>query len=131
MTYTWKLSSQFQTEFGNFPQDQQDKIIDFTDIYEVHGFSDFNLYEGKIAQSWSGPDMSKEDFDFAKDNDLWHYHIGIPNYTQVHGKYKTSDWVLHFQWPNMGNSIALVDLYSHYTRDGRFYLPKAKNLDSD
>lgn len=131
MTYTWKLSSQFQCEFSNFPVDQQDKIIEFTDVYETYGLSDFTKYEGKITSSWSGSDMSKSDYEFAKDNHLWHYHIGIPHYTQVHGKYKTSDWVLHFQWPNKGNIIALVDLYVHYKGDGSFYLPPKKNLDSE
>lgn len=128
MNYTWSVKNQFQTEFDNFPEDQQDKIIEFTDLYEVHGLNDFDVYEGKIAPSWSGADIDPDVHEYAKSNELWHYHIGIPEYREVHSKYKTSEWALHFQWPNKGNHIILVDLYTHYLSDGTYYLPPESSL---
>lgn len=123
MVYTVTYGKQFAIEFQNYPEEQKDKILDFTDIFEKYGLEDFNQYEGKISQSWSGLGVTTENFNRATEHDLWHYHIGLPEYQQVHGKYKTSDIVLHFQWPDRGSAVNLVDVYSHYTSDGEFYLP--------
>jgi hypothetical protein len=119
---------QFKKEFTNYPTYQQDKILDFTDIYEVYGLSNFDKYEGKITPSWSNLDPSDPNYSYTRDNNLWHYHIGIPEYKQMHSKYKTSKVVLHFQWEDKGNIINLVDLYNHYLRDGTFYLPPKISL---
>lgn len=128
MKYTWKFSDLFAKEFSNFPVDQQDSIVDFIATYQDEGLSDFSKYEGKISPSWHG-NGSEEDKQYAKDNHLWHYHVGIPDYQQVHNTYKTSDYVLHFQWKFKGNHIALVDLCYHYRSDGSFYIPSEKYLD--
>ncbi|MCU8163973.1 hypothetical protein M2H13_22855 [Vibrio vulnificus] len=120
---------QFKKEFENFPKKQQDKILDFTDIFEEYGLSDFTRYEGKISPSWAGVNISEEDYNYTYNNHLWHYHIGLPDYKQKHGKYKTSDIVLHFQWEGRGNIINLIDLYNHYKLDGSFYLPPKNYLD--
>lgn len=127
MPYTYSFRTQFASEFKNFPPEQQDKVLDFTDTFELHGLLDFTKYVGKIAPSWSGSATSADQA-FAKANDLWHYHIGLPTYVQIHPKYKTSDWVLHFQWVKQGDHIDIVDLYSHYKFDGTFYLPGAQSI---
>ena len=126
--FSWSLSSKFEKEFILLPTKDQDKIIEFTDVYEKFGLSDFSRYPGKITPSWNGQDISSTDRIYAQLNSLWHYHIGIPEYREVHQTYKTSDWVLHFQWPKKGNRIILVDLYSHYTSSGDFYLPPSSYL---
>lgn len=126
LTYTFSFSQQFAKEFANFEQDQKDKITTFLSTYQVHGLSDFTRYEGKIAKSWRGCDTSSSDYEFARSNNLWHYHIGLPGYRQQHAKYKTSDWVLHFQRED--SNIHLVDLYVHYKYDGSFYMPSARSL---
>lgn len=90
--------------------------------------SDFSIYEGKITPSWSG-NCSEEDKKFAQNKHLWHYHIGIPYYKKRHSKFKTSDYVLHFQWKYKGNHIAIADLCYHYKSDGSFYLPNEKYLE--
>lgn len=125
MQYTVDFLPKFQKEFANFPIEHQDKVLDFVQQFQVHGLSDFSIYEGKIAPSWV---PGTAEYYFAISNDLWHYHIGIPTYTQRHGRYKTSDMVLHFQWQNKGPHISLVDMYDHYTSDGRFYLPSGAYL---
>lgn len=122
-TYTWSFKTKFSQEFSNFPEDQQNKILDFTEVYEIHGLSDFTMYEGKISPSWYGLVETDPAHAYAQLNHLWHYHIGIPTYTTRHGKYKTSDMVLHFQWPDRGTHIDIVDVYYHYKSDGSFYVP--------
>ncbi|WP_186100524.1 hypothetical protein [Burkholderia gladioli] len=131
MVYSWRFSAQLAIEFKNFPKNQQDAILDFTDIFENFGLSDFSKYPGKISPSWSGAIMGSAEYVFAFSNELWHYHIGIPRYNYVHSKYATSDWVLHFQWPGQGSSISLVDVYSHYTSSNKFYLPPSNYLDDE
>jgi hypothetical protein len=128
MAHTWSFSILFAQQFKQFPSPDQDKILDFIETYETHGLSDFSNYEGKITPSWSGDGISQNDY--AHDNSLWHYHIGIPDYKQRHPAYKTSDWVLHFQWENKGDHITIIDLYSHYNYDGEFYLPPEAYLET-
>lgn len=123
MAYTWSFKKQFAKEFSRYPLDQQDKIIAFLDLFEQHGLGNFNLYQGKISPSWGGLEPADPRFSFAKTHHLWHYHIGIPKYVMKHGKYLTSDWVLHFQWKDKGEHINLVDICYHYRNDGTFHLP--------
>ena len=129
MAYSWRFGAKFATEFANFPKNQQDAILDFTDIFEKYGLSDFAKYPGKISPSWSGAAVGSAEYTFAFSNELRHYHIGIPQYNYVHSKYATSDWVLHFQWPSRGPTISVIDVYAHYTSAGQFYLPTAQYLD--
>ncbi|MFS7192754.1 MULTISPECIES: hypothetical protein [Serratia] len=131
-TYTWSISSVFAKQFDNLSTGDQDCILDFTDIFEAHGLSDFKKYVGKISPSWKGLNVEdaeqKLTFDYAKSNDLWHYHVGLPVYVKKHDKYLTSDWVVHFQWKQGSNHIDIVDMCYHYTADGKFYIPKPEYL---
>ena len=124
------LTPKFQAEFAGYPADQQDLVIDFVDIVEEHGLSDLSKLVGKLSPSWKTDDPVK--YEYAKTNGLWHYHIGLPEYkdSQVTTKYKVSEWVLHFQWlrHTHPDEIWLVDMYSHYLKDGSFYLPSATYL---
>lgn len=126
--YHVRMNRQFSIEFGNYPEYQQDKILDFVNLFKQFGLSDFSKYDGKIAPSWSNLESSNPNYIYAKANNLWHYHIGIPIYQQVHSKYKTSNVVLHFQWEQGENVIYLVDIYNHYKHDGSFYLPSSGYL---
>ena len=51
MSYTWEFGKKFAVEFNNYPENQQDKILDFTDIYEENGLSDFSLCTRQISQN--------------------------------------------------------------------------------
>lgn len=132
MAFTWEFGKQFTIEFKNYPSDQQDAILRFTEIFEEHGLSDFSKFDGKISPSWKGVEPSNQAHKFALSNNLWHYHVGIPNYRpSIYGSYLTSDWVLHFQWDNWknkGTHIVLVDILFHYHKDGQFHLPSEKYL---
>lgn len=131
MNYTISYNDLFATEFANFPHDQQTAIVQFAYGFSQYGLSDFTKYTGKITPSWSGLTPSDPAYRYTYDNDLWHYHIGLPSYKSVHPKYKTSDILLHFQWPNwrtQGTHIDLVDIYNHYKSNGDFYIPPAQYL---
>jgi len=128
MPFTYAFKKRFALEFVNFPVEQQDKILDFAATFEMYGLSDFSKYVGKITPSWAG-NADPAAYHFALQNELWHYHIGLPTYVTNHPKFKTSDWVLHFQWKNRGDHIDLLDVYSHYKSDGTFYLPGIDYLD--
>jgi hypothetical protein len=75
---------QFSKEFVNYPIDQQDKILGFVSTFQRCGLADFLKYDGKITPSWKGLDATEHLYHYARDNELWHYHIGIPRYRQVH-----------------------------------------------
>ena len=133
MSFTWGFKAKFADEFARLDDVQQDKVLDFTDLYEAHGLADFSRYPGKVTPSWKGLATNHPDYAFTYTNCLWHYHVGLPNYTPtIHGKYQTSDWVLHFQWKDwwmQGTHIDLVHLYQHLTWDGKFWLPKPDYLE--
>ncbi|WP_444931486.1 hypothetical protein ACJJIF_06835 [Microbulbifer sp. SSSA002] len=128
-SHIWSLSDSFKVTFDNLPKEHQDKIINFIDVYEEKGLANFSNYEGKVSPSWREDQISKRDKDYAQAHNLWHYHVGIPKYVQVHDKYKTSDWLLHFQWTYGRKKICLVDIYSHWNLEGNFHLPPKKYLD--
>jgi hypothetical protein len=131
VTYTVSFSLEFARNFARFPAADQVKIIDFQTLFESVGLGDFSKYPGKIAPSWSGS-ATRPAAAFAKANDLWHYHVGIPTFkTTVGGMYMTSDWLLHFQWPDWrtnGPQIHIVDLLPHNGSSGAFNLPSPTAL---
>lgn len=130
MSYTWEFGKKFAVEFKNYPENQQDKILDFTDIYEENGLSDFSKFQGKIAPSWRGIDKTHPIYDFTYSNSLWHYHVGLPEYIKSkYNNYLTSDMILHFQWKNNINHIRILDITWHYKANGLFWLPKSNYLD--
>jgi hypothetical protein len=131
MAYTWSIRRQMSVEFQRFPVNLQEKIAKFILLYQQVGLSDFSLYEGKISPSWGGLTPHHENYLFAKKYNLWHYHLGFPSFNQRHQKYKTSDWVLHFQWDKERSPkhIDIVDVCFHYKSNLEFYLPGPRYLD--
>lgn len=129
MPYSIKYGNQFLIEFERYLPDQQTAILNFVDIYEQYGLDDFDRYRGKITPSWKGADPDSPEYRYARDNHLWHYHVGYESYTPSRfGKYETSKWVLHFIWDKRQNYIVLVDLAEHYRADQSFYIPGPKYL---
>jgi len=128
LTFTWSFNKQFANEFKAFPKDQQDKILDFLDVYEEHGMSDFSCFPGKLCCSWRGLDDTDPNYHYSIANNLWHYHVGLPVYVSVHPGFMTSDWVLHLQWERGSTHIDIADMYTHHTADGQFYLPSPAYL---
>ena len=126
MAYSVSFGAQFLKEYANYQPDQQASVTSFIKLYRTYGLGDFSKFPGKVSPSWKGAQGAA--LTYALDNDLWHYHVGLPQYKVSPGGYQTSDWVLHFQWPKKGLEIRLVDLCYHYTSTGQFYMPTAKYL---
>jgi hypothetical protein len=130
MTFTVRYKLQFAVEFLRFPLDQQTKIAEFIALYKQVGLDDFSKYQGKFNCTWDTLNENDPKFVYARENCLWHYHIGLPYYTPG-VQHDTSDWLLHFQWMNWpvrATHIELVDIYKHYTWDGKFYIPPPATL---
>lgn len=127
--FTVSFNKLFAKAFAGFDDKAQDCVLDFVEQFERCGLADFSMFEGKISPSWSNLATDDPKFIYAKENDLWHYHVGLPEYTQRHDKYKTSDWVLHFQWKVGGKEIHIADMCYHYTREGEFYVPNENYLE--
>jgi hypothetical protein len=127
ITYKVSFSPDFAKEFANFDDPQQDAVTNFIALFQQHGLSDFDKYPGKMGPSWKNAEPEIEAF--TQEYRLWHYHAGYPEFeTTIHGKYLVSDWVLHFQWMSDAH-IHLVDMYTHYTYEGNFYLPDKGRLE--
>lgn len=124
--YTWSYSEIFKNSLPHYTKDEKKKVVDFILTYQDHGLSDFSKYKGKISRTGSG-NCSPEMKAYCEKHNLWHYHVGIPVYTQApHNKYMTSRDVLHFQWVKDSTHIRIVDMYRHYLLDGKFYVPEER-----
>lgn len=122
--YVVKFSVEFAKQWKNFTLELKGLIKTIIDIFLDHGLlNQFEQYEGKISHSWRNC-ANEEDTEYAQTNNLWHIHIGYPDFKEGF-KYSTSDWVLHFVWDkyNNPNTMILVDCYTHQTSDDKFYLP--------
>lgn len=100
-----------------FSANTVDKIDDFIDHFQQNGLWG---WVGKLGPSNKVP-LNVPDRDeiiaYAEKYSLWHAHIGEPCFEDtIHGRYKTSDWVLHFQRFN-GNHIRLIELGYHRPMD--------------
>lgn len=131
MKYTVEFSESFAKEFTRVPQEHQDAVLDFVVIYQGHGLNDQTKYPGRVSPSWHNLPVNHPNYAYTKQQHLWHYHVGLPDYAGAQLWGKTSDWVLHFQWPDRGPTVALVDLYQHYTWDNKFYLPPKSALSEE
>lgn len=129
MSYFVKFKQRFAIEFQRFLPDQKQAIGQFLYTYQEHGLADQTKYQGRISPSWMNVPTNHPNHVYAKDNHLWHYHVGLPSYSGSGTWGQTSDWVLHFQWPDKGPVIQLVDLYTHHTSDKLFYLPSEAYLE--
>lgn len=114
---------------SNYPLDQKNAIALFLKVFKEHGLKDFSKFEGKVSPSWKNVDEGSPVYKFTRSNNLWHYHVGIPYYTQSsYYEYKTSDYILHFMILGSLEEIAVVDITPHYDSNGSFWLPKPNYL---
>jgi hypothetical protein len=122
MTFTVGFGPQWSREWKSYQPDQKLKVGEFIHLYQANGL-DPTVLPGRISPSWMNLQSTHPNFAYAKNNFLWHYHIGLPQYTKsVYGD-RTSDWVLHFQWVGRGSHIDLLELSTHQVM-GKFYLPR-------
>lgn len=127
---TFEFGKLFLIEYKNYPKDQQDAIALFIKTFLDHGLDDFSNYKGKVTYSWKGLECDHPSFAFTRNNSLWHYHIGIPDYRQSpYFNYHTSDYILHFMLLCNRTKIVLIDTTAHYRPDRTFWLPNPEYLD--
>lgn len=129
MTFTVSFKLQFAKEFAVFAPDQQMAVASFVSTYQSHGLDDQTKFPGRISPSWHNLPTNHPNHKYTLENELWHYHVGLPMYSGSGQWGRVSDWLLHFQWPGRGPHISLVDLYQHYRADRSFYLPNVGRLE--
>lgn len=118
-----QYSFHFENYTAGITETEQRQIVKFIMTFQKYGLGNFDNYEGKVGPSWKVDD--EEVHEYAKQNNLWHAHVGYPEFSQVHNKYKTSDYVVHFIWDkyNTYNTIKLID-YTPHKIDGKFPIPE-------
>lgn len=104
-------SNDFKVKFPNFPKADKEKILTFISHVKQHGLDGL---QGRNKSSdnvpTDDPNWSKK-VAFAQKYQLWHYHIGIPNYAIANNGEQVSEYILHYQ--RFDNEIRLVAMSYH------------------
>ena len=118
------ITEDFKAIFKTLSRNDQLKVSKFIQHVKTHGMK--NL-AGRNKSSDHVPSSNPQWLArarYAQKNNLWHYHIGIPNY--VGNKYGdlTSQYIVHYV--KQDGFIRLVDLSTHPP----FQLPSINKLQS-
>lgn len=112
----------FQQYVKNFPNSDKLKIREFIDHVENFGFVGL---QGRNKSSdhvpTDDPNWSQK-VAYAQRYQLWHYHIGIPNYQGTEQGNLTSEYILHYRL--LEDRIILVAMSAHPP----FQLPSEQEL---
>lgn len=137
MAYDLTYSSIFKIKWNDLNVDIRrtihPQLTYFLSNYKKIGINSLILknnksYIGKFSCSWSTLDPNSDEYKYAYDNDLWHYHIGAPIYEEKEF-YKTSDYVMHFIWCAANpNAIKIISIDPHYINKV-FSTPKQEDLE--
>lgn len=118
-----ELGQRFKQELKNFPIVDKVKIANFILHIQNIGF------DGLAGRNKPSHEVPKDDpywlekVRYAREHQLWHYHIGIPEYdTDKSFGDQTSKYVLHYV--KLPNKIKIVDLTAHppFTLPSELYL---------
>ena len=123
------FSKNFEKLFESLATDNEKQLI-LNFLFKVRKKGLFNIttddFPGKLAKSWSGTKPDNPKHQYAKDNNLWHYHIGFQEYIKNSRGESTSEWMVHFIWKRYDKTnckeIKLVD-YTPHTINGGFPHP--------
>lgn len=105
------FSNHFQREFENFDEILQIAVNAF--VFHIQKQD----MRGLIGRNKSSVDLTdttkkgRERAKFAQKYCLWHYHLGVPNYTKQANGDLTSEMILHYM--KYDDLIVLVDITSH------------------
>lgn len=117
-----EFGDDFGKKFKNFPKNDRFKIFEF--IYHVENFGFVGL-QGRNKSSdhvpTDDPNWSQK-VTYAQRYQLWHYHIGIPNYQGTKQGDLTSEYILHYRL--LEDRIILVAMSTHPP----FQLPSEQEL---
>lgn len=101
----------FSQYYVNFPVADKKKIFAFAEHVRQHGFT------GLKGRNKSSADVPRNNpnwlakVQYARQHNLWHYHIGIPNYEESEKGDMVSEYILHYVKGE--NEIKIVDMSSH------------------
>ncbi len=101
----------FAKHYAQFPTTDKKKIFEFVEHIEHKGF------DGLKGRNKPSTDVPRNDPDwltkvqYARQNNLWHYHIGIPSYEQSEQGDMVSEYILHYVKGD--NEIKIVDMSYH------------------
>jgi hypothetical protein len=127
MSFTVSFGDEFaKRDWPNLLPQQKILVGDFVSLVKQYGLDPTKL-PGKFSPSWLN--AGGQNFQYAQQHNLWHYHVGYPAWrVNAPGQPLTSEWVVHFQWVNGSSHIDVIDLYEHYDWRGNFYLPPTAYL---
>ncbi|MBS9779171.1 MAG: hypothetical protein KGV51_00955 [Moraxellaceae bacterium] len=118
-----KYGRKIAGEMKNFPNADLIKIKAFENHVKQHGF------DGLKGRNKSSANVPRNDPDwltkvqYARQYNLWHYHIGIPSYEESEKGDMVSEYILHYVKGD--DEIKLVDMTSHPP----FVLPSEEYLE--
>lgn len=105
------FADKFSKIMVNFPKQDREKIFAFA--YHVKKFGLINL-KGRNKSSDHVPTNDpnwRDKVAYAQKYQLWHYHIGIPDYSTANNGDLVSEYLLHYI---LGDDfIKIVDLSPH------------------
>ncbi|WP_439256877.1 hypothetical protein [Lonepinella sp. BR2271] len=101
----------FSQKLRDFIRTDREKVFDFAKHVEQHGFTGLQGRNKSSDQVPSTDPNRKAKIRYAKQHNLWHYHIGIPYYRQS----SQGDWVSEFvvHYIKQDNQITLIDIMPH------------------
>ncbi len=108
-----EFAKQIKKEFLNYPLSDRIKIMEFSTHVEQYGL------EGLAGRNKFSDDVPTDDPNwkdkvaYAQEHNLWHYHIGIPNYEQSSKGDLVSEYILHYIRNDEENWIKIVDMSAH------------------
>ena len=125
------ISSNFEKLYDSLSgnKSEQQLILNFMFKVNKKGLFNYNNddFPGKLAKSWSGVKPDNLNHIYAKENNLWHYHIGHTQYVKGDKDFMTSEWIVHFIWNRFdhlkNHEIKLVD-YTPHKINGAFPHPQ-------
>lgn len=105
------LTPQFKKLLKNYPKQDQLKINDFINHVKINGLECLKGLN-KCSDNVPTDDPNwRAKVQQAHKYKLWHYHIGIPNYSLSPNGYYTSEYVLHYMLAN--EDITIVYMSPH------------------
>lgn len=104
------FSDDFKARMPTFDDNIRQAVLIFVAHVKQHGLR--GLQGRNKSSAPTNPHTKKEraNFNHAQKYCLWHYHIGIPNYTGDDGD-MTSECILHYQ--RFDDGIVIVDISTH------------------
>ncbi|MFW2176341.1 MULTISPECIES: hypothetical protein [unclassified Moraxella] len=105
------IGDDFALKLVNFPNTDKQKIRLFILHLEKHGFDGLT---GRNKSSdnvpFNDPNWSDK-VAYAQKYQLWHYHIGIPNYTMTNNGEQISEYIIHYI--KESDKIILISMSYH------------------